>query len=209
MAPQRLDGYTLAIMLELTASEIAHDRDLSDASATRRAGELIAKARDANLEVPASIEAWYATEKFRAALRVSSTLPEAELHAAREALKPALAESSDVDARMLARTTELQLAVAELQWRQRRGLPFGAVIRRGLMQYTQLLDSGRDLGDGHCDGGDILFAKAQGEQGLAQRRDAEAAVTALQSCIDSSPRANAYRRPALEAAQTLLDSTRT
>ena len=204
VAPKRLDGYTAPAMLEITAAEFAHDRRLAAATAIQRADELLAAARDAGLAVPEGIDAWLATERLRETLLSDAAPPDAELSAAYAALAPALANIDDADGQMLARLTELQLAVAELKWRQRKQLPAAAIIQRGVTGYRRLLESNRDLGDGHCDGGDLLLAQAQQNHGAARQRDAHDAVTAFSACIDGSPLSYGYRRSDLDTARALL-----
>ena len=206
IAPQRLDGYTSSAMLEITAAESAHDRQLSEATALERAGTLLAQARSVGLAVPDGIDAWFATERLRETLLSADAQAEAALHAASAALAPALANDADVDAQMLAQLTELQLAVAELQWRQRAGRPVAAVIARGLARYQRLRDSDRDVGTAHCNGGELFLSRARLASGRARQRDAEQASVAFRACIDISPLSHAFRRPDLDAAQALLAS---
>ena len=161
-------------------------------------------ARKAGLDVPEGIDAWFATERLRETLLSDAAPPDAALAAAHAALAPALANDDDTDGQMLARLTDLQLTVAELQWRQRKQLPTAAIIQHGVTSYRRLLDSSRDLGDGHCDGGDLLLARAQQNHGATRQRDAHDAVTAFRACIDGSPLAYGYRRPDLDAALALL-----
>ena len=211
VAPQRLDGYTAPAMLEITAAEYAHDRRFSEPATVQRAGQLLTAARKAGLDVPEGIDAWFATERLRETLLSDAAPPDAALAAAHAALAPALANDDDTDGQMLARLTDLQLTVAELQWRQRKQLPTAAIIQHGVTSYRRLLDSSRDLGDGHCDGGDLLLARAQQNHGATRQRDAHDAVTAFRACIDGSPLAYAvfsmealYYLPDLDAALALL-----
>lgn len=207
IAPKRLDGYIAPAMLEITAAEFAHDRGLPEAIAIERAHGLLDQARSVGLVVPEELDAWLATERLREALLSADTSVEADLRVARAALEPALANNKDIDSQMLAQLTDLQLTVAELQWRQRSGLPTADVILRGLSRYQLLRGSGRDIGDADCKGGELYLARSRLTDGRERRQDANAAITAFTACIDASPLSHGYRRSDLEAARAMLASS--
>ena len=201
VAPARPDGYAGAAMLELTASDFAHDRERSEPDALDRAEALFAQARSADVVLPHALEGWLATERARAALAADAS-PQAALTAARAFLRADVEASAD--ARLLARRTELELLLAEVRWRLRRGLAPDPALARGLSMFEDLSAEQRDVGDSVCDGGELLLVRAQTRGGARRQAAAAAAAAAFDACIASSPFAYAYQQPRLLASRALL-----
>jgi hypothetical protein len=203
VAPQRPDGYLGAAMLELTAADQAHDRNQSDPAAPRQANAYLQAARDAGVGVPDGIGAWLAVEQAREALQADAS-PAAALRRARELIGPALnGDGSDVDAQFVARRTELELALAEVNWRARTGQPLEPALGQGLGLFEQLLAGAREFGDGRCDGAELLLHRVNSLAGAQARRIAGQAADHFAACIAASPFVEAHRQPRLQLVRRL------
>lgn len=203
VAPQRPEGYFGPAMLELTLSELRHERGQSAPIALHEARRMFDAAAAAGLQLPASLMAWQAVEHAREALAGESDTA-ALVAAARSAIAAAYQGQHSTDNWLMARRAELTLASAEVQAAQRRGTRDHAALTRGLQVFEELRDSGRDFGSGMCEGALLYTRKGYALQGTARREAFETAAAAYRHCIASSPHILAYQRPRLEQVERLL-----